>query len=521
MMATTRIRIALAAMFALSFAADSFAAGEGSNPDDPRVLAFRAQAEAFRERLGIPGLSAVILEDGEVLWTEGLGYADLEKKIPATPDTLYHIASVTKTFTAILVHREVERGRLDLDAPVMRYDPTITDPRIRIKHLLSHTADNRPGDAFAYNPDKFEHLKAVLEAVEHKPLRLQFAEEILDPVGMTASVPGPDVADDAGKWALLGPARLARYQAALANEAKGYTTWGDRDIEYSGSPPRDFWASAGLLSSVRDLAKYDQAIDDHALLAQATLDRAWTPFVSNAGKPLAFGLGWYVTDYRGERLVTHYGHWGQGFSALYLKVPARRLTLILLANSENLADHHYKIGGEDVTNDVFACRFLTTFIPSLANGTYPGTVPTGNLDAMLADKAARDAAAKRALVPDSPTRVSNDCELTSRIALADWADVRREAVQARKPIAMDPAWAAEYAGTYRLPHRDIVVTNEGGRLFMNVPRDGGHAELHPESPTTFFLRIRPWDLVFVKENGKVVRLDFIEGNVTDSAPTIE
>jgi hypothetical protein len=56
---------------------------------------------------------------------------------------------------------------------------------------------------------------------------------------------------------------------------------------------------------------------------------------------------------------------------------------------------------------------------------------------------------------------------------------------------------------------------------MNVPKDGGHAELFAESPTKFFLRIRPWDLVFVKENGKVVRLDFIEGDQTDAAPRVD
>jgi hypothetical protein len=77
------------------------------------------------------------------------------------------------------------------------------------------------------------------------------------------------------------------------------------------------------------------------------------------------GLGWYVTDYRGERLVWHYGHWGTGFSALYLKVPARHLTLIAFANSEALADHHYKVG-EDVTNDLFACDFINTFVPAVA-----------------------------------------------------------------------------------------------------------------------------------------------------------
>ena len=56
-------------------------------------------------------------------------------------------------------------------------------------------------------------------------------------------------------------------------------------------PPADFWASAGLVSTVRDLAKYDAAVDRHLLLGEAMQARAWTPFVSNSGQPLAQGLG--------------------------------------------------------------------------------------------------------------------------------------------------------------------------------------------------------------------------------------
>src|SRR5262245_14514543 len=74
-----------------------------AEPNELRVDRFRQHLEADREALKIPGLSAVILADGKVLWTQGFGYADVENRLPATPDTLYHIGSLTKTFTAILV----------------------------------------------------------------------------------------------------------------------------------------------------------------------------------------------------------------------------------------------------------------------------------------------------------------------------------------------------------------------------------------------------------------------------------
>ena len=446
---------------------------------DPRVAQFRHQLDDFRQRLKIPGLSVAIIEDGKILWTEGFGYADVERRIPATPDTLYQIASITKTFTGILALRLVEKGKLDLDAPVSRYVPEIKDERIRIKHLLSHTSEGTPGDRFNYNPDRYEHLKAILEQTAGKPLRQQFVETFLDPLEMRDSVPGPDVADDAKTWAVLGQANLARYRQALTRVAEPYTYYGDGETVHSSWPPSDFWASAGLLSTVRDLAKYDAAVDRHALLGEAMQARAWTPFPSNAGQPLAYGLGWYVTDYRGTRLVWHFGHWGTGFSAIYVKIPARRISLIMLTNSEALADHHYQVG-EDITHDVFACAFINTFVPEVANK--PGA--TGASAPATADAASH-------ATPSSSTAPSTDCERTSRLALDKWIADRH--AKARAIVPLDPKLAADYAGRYQFPSRVATITDEGGRLFLDYPH-GVRAEVFAQSPTQMFVKIRPWTI---------------------------
>jgi CubicO group peptidase (beta-lactamase class C family) len=375
-----------------ALAQDAPATGDAAQ----RITRFEQQVEAHRNALGLPGLSVAVLQDGEVLTARGFGYADVDKRIPASADTLYHLASITKTFAAILVWQLVEQGKLSLDEPVSKYAPEIKDDRIRIRHLLSHTSDSTPpGESFSYNPEKFEHLRKVLETSTGKPVRQLFVEGFLDPLAMRDSVPSHDVADDDTTHAVLGRDNLVRYRANLARFAQPYAHYGDREVVFSGYPPREFWVSAGLLSTVLDMAKYDKAVDGHALLKADTLAQAWQPVRSSAGKPLEFGTGWYVTDYRGERLVWHYGHWGTGFSTLWLKVPARRLTLIALANSEGLSDHPYKLGNGDVTNSVFACSFLNTFIPALANR-------------------AGDAA-------KAPTLgVADDCEVNSRTAVANW-----------------------------------------------------------------------------------------------------
>ena len=477
-----------------------------AEPNDLRVDRFGKQLEADRERLKIPGLSALILEDGEVLWTQGFGYADVERRVPATPDTLYHLASVTKTFTAILVLQLGEQGKFDLDAPVSRYVPEIKDERVRIKHLLSHTSEGTPGAKFSYNPDRFEHLKAILEKKTGKPLRTLFVETFLEPLAMRDSVPYPDVVDDAKTLPVLGEAKLERYRQSLAKFAQPYTYYGAGEVVHTTYPPGDLWASAGLLSTVRDMAKYDAAVDRHALLGEAMQSRAWTPFLSNAGQPLAQGLGWYITDYRGTRLVWHFGHWGTGFSAMYLKIPAERLTLVMLVNSEALADHHYQVG-EDITHNVFACTFINTFVPEAAKGRVvsdssgPGT-----------PEAARDAS------PTSPTAQSTDCERTSRIALEKWIADRR--AKARKIVPLDPTLAAAYAGRYQFPSRIATITREGSRLFLDFPK-GGRAELFAESPTQLFLKIRPWTMTFVREGKRVVRIDILDSGEIFTATRVD
>lgn len=485
-------------------AAISASAAEAQAPNKPapsasertaRIKDFEHQVEADRNALKIPGLSFVVLQDGEVLSARGLGYADVERRIPATPDTLYHIASVTKTFTAILVLQLVEQGKLDLDEPVSNYSADFKDDSVKIKHLLSHTSEGTPGEKFSYNPERFEYLKEVIEKKTGKPLRQQFVETFLDPLAMGDSVPGPDVADNDTTWAMLGEANLARYRQDLTRSARPYTYWGDGETLYSGYPPSDFWASAGLVSTVNDLAKYDMAVDRHQLLKAQTLGRAWTPFLSNAGVPLPMGLGWYVTDYRGERLVWHYGHWGTGFSAIYLKIPARRLTFVALANSEALADHHYRVS-EDITNDLFACDFINTFVPDVANRSgaqaSPDDIPT--------------------------TGPAKDCERSSRTALKKWIADRHD--KARKAVPLDPKLAAAYAGRYKLPHRVITVTEEGGRLYIDVPQ-GDRSEMFAETPTQFFLKIRPWTLTFVKEGSQVKRLDILDSGEIMSGPKVD
>jgi len=443
-----------------------------ASTDAKRIARFEIHAEALRARLHIPGMSAVIVKDQKVLWTKGFGDADVENHVAATPDTVYSIASETKPIAATLVMQLVEHGELDLDEPVSHFSSDFKDDSVKIKHLLSHTSGGSvPGEHYAYDGERYDYLTAVIEKKTGKALRDVMVQTILDPLGMSSSVPGPNVLDDKDKWiAVLGKDHVERYTKNLTRQSQPYTLYGDSEIVHVAYPPNFFGAAAGLLSTVVDLAKFDIAIDRHVLLKKATQEKAWTAFVSNSGQRLPYGLGWFVSDYEGTRLIWHGGNWGSGFSAIYVKVPSMNVSLILLGNSEALNGHLYAVG-EAITNNAFACAFLREFAFSDAQAT--------------------------------------DCDRTSEMAVAKWLDERR--AQAHVTVRVEPKILDAYVGQYNFEtfDRTITVQKESDKLFVDIPR-GGKSELFAASESTFFIKIRALDMTFVKDAGHITHVDVVE-----------
>ena len=327
---------------------------------EARIARLETEIESQRRLQSIPGLSAVVVRSGEVAWSRGFGSADVERNVPAASDTPYRIASLTKTFTSTLLMRCVEQGRLDLDAPIRNYTAAIPEPSATVRHVLTHTSAGTPGTTFRYDGDRFASLTPVVEACTGAPFRKALADQILDPVGMLDSVPGQDLEAPAPELAALFPSTtLARYQQVLLRLARPYQMVDNRAVP-GAYPPKGISASAGLVSTVLDLARYDAAIDEHRLLSAAMQQMAWTAASSPQGRPFPYALGWFVQQASGRRLVWHYGLWPT-FSALLLKVPEERLTLILLANSEGLSGP-YAMAEGDVTDSAFARAFLETIV---------------------------------------------------------------------------------------------------------------------------------------------------------------
>ncbi|HKY42450.1 MAG TPA: serine hydrolase [Pyrinomonadaceae bacterium] len=135
----------------------------------------------------------------------------------------------------------------------------------------------------------------------------------------------------------------------------------DREFKLTKiSYPQGFSTSAGLISTVLDMAKYDIAIDQNKFLTKETQQLAFTPAVSTKGESLPYGLGWFTTNYKGTKLLWHYGYW-TGNSSFILKVPEQNITFIIMANSDNLS-RPTELGSGNALSSPVGMAFLKTFI---------------------------------------------------------------------------------------------------------------------------------------------------------------
>jgi len=121
------------------------------------------------------------------------------------------------------------------------------------------------------------------------------------------------------------------------------------------------YASAGMISTVLDLAKFNIAMDQNLLVSEESKKEMFTPTLSNSGQSLPYGLGWFVQANEGIKLIWHYGYEPGAYSSLILKIPEKETTLILLANSDG-ASASFDLGEGNVLNSPFAAEFINLFM---------------------------------------------------------------------------------------------------------------------------------------------------------------
>lgn len=309
-------------------------------------------------QIGMPGLSAVIVRNNRIEWEKGYGYADVENKIEARPDTPYAIGGVTQAMTAVLLGVCSDRRQDKMDEPIRKWAPAFPEPSATVRQVLAHASDG----TFRYDETQFTSLTPVVEDCLGLPYRLAIAQEILRRSPMTSSAPGLDLdrPEGAAARALFEPAQLAAYQAVLARVAKPYRIDSRDNPVRSEYPTYGLDAAGGMVASARDLAEFEIGLNNQVPLSRTTLDQMWTA-TSFGGVTMPTGLGWFVRPSSGQNLVWSYGHIPDASSALILKMPSKNLTLILLSNSDRLAAT-YQLEKGDVANSPFVKIFLRLFI---------------------------------------------------------------------------------------------------------------------------------------------------------------
>lgn len=312
--------------------------------------------EAKRKEYGIPGVSLVVVKDDQVIYMKGLGYKDFEKRIPVTPDTQFAIGSATKAFTALTVLMAQDKGKLSLDDSPKKYlsyfrmyDPE-TDKNITIRDLLSHSSGLNRTD-LAMVTGKLTRAELIEVAAQAKPtakLREKFQYQNL------MFVAGGEIASTVEKlpWDKLVGTRIFKplgmknstLSIAEMEKAKdksfGYNYNFDTK-ETSRLPYREIVqvAPAGSInSSARDMAEWLRfvlnggSVNGKRLVSETSFAEWIKPQmkISPDGK-FSYGLGWFLQDWKGKRVVQHGGNI-DGFNSLVAMIPEEKLGFVLLTN---------------------------------------------------------------------------------------------------------------------------------------------------------------------------------------------
>lgn len=302
-----------------------------------------------------PSLAISIVNNGQLIFANGYGISDVENNVPATADTVYRIASLSKSLTATAAMRLVEEQKLNLDAPVQKYCPAFPTKQwqITVRDVLTHQSGIRhyknadesintrhytsinealtqsfatdpllfqPGTKFSYTSYGYIVLGCVMEGASGMSYPTYMQRSIFGPAGMTST-------------------RLDDVSAIIPHRARGYSI--DKDgklqnailLDISNKPP-----GSGINSSAGDLGRFMVALYGGKLVTPATWNQMTTPAKTLDGKPTIYGYGWFVggpiSTYHGLREIGHGGD-VQGFASVLYAIPEKKFAVVVLSNAEN------------------------------------------------------------------------------------------------------------------------------------------------------------------------------------------
>ncbi|MEJ0089438.1 MAG: serine hydrolase domain-containing protein [Limisphaerales bacterium] len=294
----------------------------------------------------IPGLALEVVQQGKQVKTAAYGFANLEWNVPATPETIFEIGSVTKQFTAVCIMLLAEEGKLSLDDKISKYlkNTPANWNDITIRQLLGHTSGIKnytgmdgyelsrhltqeqfiakigevptmfpPGEKFSYSNSGYNLLGFIIENVSGEKYWDFLTEKILRPLNMSTTTNRE-------------PSRILKLRAAGYEQSK---TNGlvNRDVDYT-----DLFSAGEIVSTLGDLMKWNAALDSEKLLKNSSKEQMWTSGTLNNGTLTGYGFGWFLNPLNGHKNIGHSGS-TSGFSASNQRFPDDGLTIVVLCNS--------------------------------------------------------------------------------------------------------------------------------------------------------------------------------------------
>ncbi|HEY6332995.1 MAG TPA: serine hydrolase domain-containing protein [Blastocatellia bacterium] len=407
-----------------------------------------------------PGAALVVVKDGSVIYKKGYGIANLEYDIPITPSTVFHVASVSKQFTAFAILMLAKQGKLSIDDDIHKYLPELPDygKTITIRQLCHHTSGLRdqwellamagwrlddvitkeqilkivrhqkelnfePGSEFLYSNTGFTLLAVIVERITGQSFRQWTADNIFKPLGMNNT----HFHDD--------------HEMIVKNRAYSYSAEPGGGFKLSALNYANVGATS-LFTTVEDLAKWITNFEDMKVGGPAVINQMTEQAVLNNGKKIDYAFGLSVGKYRGLKTVSH-GGGDAGYRSFVLHFPDQKLGIAVLSNLASVN---------------------------------PGQLANQVADIYLADKLQPSTAKAAPTAPAQPAKV-------------------------------DPVVLRTYAGKYKANDSPLVdIVDENDTLTVVIP-GGLRSQMIPRSDNAFFVKELGGDVEFKKnKSGQVTGL---------------
>lgn len=294
------------------------------------------------EPIGLSG-SILAAKDGKIVVACGVGYADVDQRIRNCPSTLFEVASVTKSITAVAIMKLVQRKKIDLDGSIADYLTDVpqegrgitirhllhhtsgmtdvdfvgeqTDVRVLISAILRHDLKTPPGTSFSYCNQGYAILSEIIKAQSGEDYVDFCKNEIFKPAGMASTCFTGDIAPPNCTVA-IGRSLFEEKRSALEHP------YGSYDLRYRGM--------GGVVSTLHDLWKFDRALSSDVLLSSEEKDKLFTPFLGN------YAMGWFIWKENNGTVRQIATGSVRGFLCSIIRNPTKDGFVAVLCNSDRV-----------------------------------------------------------------------------------------------------------------------------------------------------------------------------------------